>query len=341
MTLIVNAFYGATQDLGADSVEADIVIDLSPFNYVHKGECPAWLADSVGQQMISGIVVPSNNKRANHRPRHVDGEQISRGINFYAMMKQLELLRTLSKDLECTIEVRISRSGKIGKFGLRFLVGLEDVAVNFINFPVDWTETLRSLEPVPKLTVNMNPERPQHGKQNSARIVSFRDEPETQPVPVTEAEKAKDRKGRPEDKYAQQEQVAERRAKDRSIPKAPAVSTDVPVREEPVEEHDVEATDPVPTPVVKPKPKTRTKPEETKEEVAVAEESLEPEVPVEVAKPKRTPRKKAVTPVVEEVPEVVEPVTKPKRTPRKKAVTPASEEALESLGTKFATSTRK
>ena len=271
MTLTINAFYGNIQNLNAGEV-ADIQQDFHPFSNAHKGECPVWLKETVGTQITNGVTLPSP-RGGKGRPRHIDGEQISRGVAYYGLLKQLELLRSLAKDIDCNIEARIARCGKIGRFALRFLVGLEGVKVNFINFPPEWTDSLQKLEPISKQTVYM---RGQDYNDNvpQSRIVSFGDDLKTdEPKAVVEDVEVND----------EPEEVVEK-PKTTQRKKTPAKSTKaVEPTPEPVEPVVEEAEPEAEVVPEKPKRTTRKKAEPTPEPT---EEVVE--------KPKRTPRKKAV-----------------------------------------------
>ena len=310
--LNVNAFYGSIHAVTTDSVDPDEIVlelDLDPFAGSERGAVPLFLSTPLAPLIRDGF----QGKRGSSTIT-IKGEQISRSLQFYALLETLKTLAVMCKDLDQVIQVNIRKCGRLGNYSLRYLIGLSNTKVNFIDFPIGWAKKLKDLQPIADIMTHVirHPARPQEASSN---IVSFDFD-----------EKSDVREELEEDTDSYNQKLAE---ESRSIPSRKKKNNSRPVVDNvPAKSPLLDLTESEPTDEVEELPNDDDLESANEADYShVAEEIAEE---VKAAPKKRVTRKKAVE---DESEEQAKPAPK-KRVTRKKA-TPASEEKLAQLATKF------
>lgn len=153
-TLRINAFFGFAKTL-PEFADAPIVLNLDPFRGTKDGLVPAFLEEPLTRIVFDGVNVDRGNGK-----HLVTGEQISRGIAFHALLEKIEGLVAVNEKLEDgDMVVNISRSGYIGNYAMRYLIGMEGVEVVFHDYDPKWKAVLEKLEPLTVRTKIINPRK--------------------------------------------------------------------------------------------------------------------------------------------------------------------------------------
>ena len=152
--LQVNAFFGQINELPVpEGVEPPIAVNLDPFRGVNDGIVPTFLEEPLADAIKNGKdVIRGGNTH------HITGVQISRGIQYHALLAQIETLTVINQSVnEGELVVNISHCGNLGNFAMRFLIGMPHVKVNFHGFNPKWAKSLHALLPFSRRVKYLDP----------------------------------------------------------------------------------------------------------------------------------------------------------------------------------------
>lgn len=152
--LQVNAFFGQISELPVpEGVEPPIAVNLDPFRGVNDGIVPTFLEEPLADAIKNGKdVIRGGNTH------HITGVQISRGIQYHALLAQIETLTVINQSVnEGELVVNISHCGNLGNFAMRFLIGMPHVKVNFHGFNPKWAKSLHALLPFSRRVKYLDP----------------------------------------------------------------------------------------------------------------------------------------------------------------------------------------
>lgn len=138
--LEVNVYYGRIPAGQADQEGDSINIDPFVNNGFRVTSVPVYLHDPMANILTYGVTVPRRNPvdagDNDNAGVHITGEQIARGYAWNTLLKQVELLASVVNP--GTLSINIARCGLIGKYAMRFLVGIPGIKVSFLEFPPSW-----------------------------------------------------------------------------------------------------------------------------------------------------------------------------------------------------------
>lgn len=152
--LQVNAFFGPIVELPTpEGVEPPMAVNLDPFRGTNDGLVPTFL-----EEPLSDLIKYGKDVIRGGNVQHVTGVHISRGIQYHALLAQIETLTVINQSVnEGELVVNISHCGNLGNFAMRFLIGMPNVKVHFHNFHPKWAKALRALLPFSRRVKYIDP----------------------------------------------------------------------------------------------------------------------------------------------------------------------------------------